>query len=73
MRVHTVVILVRVHSGITSMCVHTVVILVCVHSGITSMCVHTVVILVRVHSGNTSDVLEHKWRASLKTILFLYG
>ncbi len=21
---------------------------------------------------NTSDVLEHKWRASLKTILFLY-
>ncbi len=22
--------------------------------------------------NNTSDVLEHKWRASLKTILFLY-
>ncbi len=24
------------------------------------------------HIYNTSDVLEHKWRASLKTILFLY-
>ncbi len=23
-------------------------------------------------SSITSDVLEHKWRASLKTILFLY-
>ncbi len=23
-------------------------------------------------SSSTSDVLEHKWRASLKTILFLY-
>ncbi len=42
------VILVRVHSGITSACEHTVVILVRVHSGITSACVHTVVILVRV-------------------------
>ncbi len=41
MCVHTVVILVRVHSGITSMCVHTVVILVRVHSGITSLCVHS--------------------------------
>ncbi len=51
--VHTVVILVRVHSDITSLC--------CVHSGntsactqITSMFVHTMVILVRVHSGITS-------------------
>ncbi len=24
------------------------------------------------NNNNTSDVLEHKWRASLKTILFLY-
>ncbi len=64
---YTVVILVRVHSGITSMCVHTVVklvrvhtvvILVRVHSGITSMCVHTVVKLVRVHSGNTSTCTQ---------------
>ncbi len=39
------ILLVRVHSGITSMCVHTVVILVRVHSGITSTCAH---------SGNTS-------------------
>ncbi len=38
MRVHTVIILVRVHSGINSTCVHTVVILVRVHSGITSAC-----------------------------------
>ncbi len=43
--VHTVIILVRVHSGITSACEHRVVILVHVHSDITSMCVH---------SGNTS-------------------
>ncbi len=55
---YTVVLLVRIHSGITSACVHTVVILVRVHtvvilvrvhSGITSTCVHTVVMLVRVH------------------------
>ncbi len=44
---YTVVILVRVHSGITSSCVHTVVILVRVHSGNTSVCVCA-------HSGNTS-------------------
>ncbi len=25
-----------------------------------------------VYKNITSDVLEHKWRASLKTILFLY-
>ncbi len=53
-QVASVVILVRVHSGITSACEHTVVILVRVHSDITSMFVHTVVILVRVHSDITS-------------------
>ncbi len=47
MCVHTVVILVSVHSGITSVCEHTVVILVRVHSGNTSACVCA-------HSGNTS-------------------
>ncbi len=26
----------------------------------------------KISSNITSDVLEHKWRASLKTILFLY-
>ncbi len=40
-RVYTVVLLVRVHSDITSMCVHTVVILVLAHCGITGMCVCT--------------------------------
>ncbi len=59
---HTVVILVRVHSGNTSACysgntsvyVHTVVILVCVcaHSGNTSVCAH---------SGNTSVCVCTQW------------
>ncbi len=59
---HTVVILVRVYSDITSMCVHTVVILVRVHSDITSACVHTVVILVV--RSNSADA----WRASKYTM-----
>ncbi len=29
-------------------------------------------LLARFARSPTSDVLEHKWRASLKTILFLY-
>ncbi len=41
------VILVRVHSGITSACEHTVVIIVHVHSGNISVCVCA-------HSRNTS-------------------
>ncbi len=38
-------------------------------------CLHDVEILKGIYpmySIYTSDVLEHKWRASLKTILFLF-
>ncbi len=32
----------------------------------------TITVIIMIISFITSDVLEHKWRASLKTILFLY-
>ncbi len=55
MCVHTVVILMRVHSGnYQYMCAHSDNTNLRAHSDITSACVHTVVILVRVHSDITS-------------------
>ncbi len=38
----------------------------------TTIIIIIIIVVVVVVVINTSDVLEHKWRASLKTIIFLY-